>query len=278
MTDPPRDHLDDEGLSAVLDGEAAPNEDAHAQACAECSARLAALREVATFVGAPVAPATDAQREAAIAAALAAAAPSNVVPMRSRRRGVPVWLGAAAAAVVAVAAIGLIGRSTGDDDDSADVASGGAGDDTTAEMAADEAGDAAATLQAVGPVEGGDLGAIEDVDLEVAIGDAMARREVAETTVADEESSGGDDDASTATTPAPSAAAGSSFASSCEDPVRAGDPELGALVYRATGTYEDEPAVVFGFDVLRADGGVDRRVYVLAVEGCTIRLAETWSA
>lgn len=277
MTDTPRDHLDDDVLSAVLDGEATPYENTHAAACAECSARLSTLREASTLVRTAVAPAPDAQRDAAIAAALAAAVPSNVVPMRSRRRGVPAWLGAAAAAVVAVGAIGLVASSTGgDDDDSAGVASGGAGDDTTSEMAADDAEESLTTLMAA-PTDGGDLGAIEDVDLRAAIEGALARQVTGDAAPSEEgEASSGDGTAPT-TTASPSAV-GPSFAASCEDPVRAGDPELGAVLYRASGTYEGEPAEVLGFEVLREDGGVDRRVYVLAVEGCAIRLAETYSA
>ena len=65
-------HPDDEALSALLDGEATAAEEAHAEACRECSGRLAQLRAVALAVGVAPEPVTAARRDAAIAEALAA--------------------------------------------------------------------------------------------------------------------------------------------------------------------------------------------------------------
>jgi hypothetical protein len=56
--------------------------------------------------------------------------------------------------------------------------------------------------------------------------------------------------------------------------VRGVDESLGALLYRATGTLNEEPVVVLGFGV----GDTDRRVYVLSVDGCTIRNSQSYSA
>ena len=50
-------HLDDELLSAVLDGESDVDASAHADACDRCRARLATLRDVSVLVAAPVPPA-----------------------------------------------------------------------------------------------------------------------------------------------------------------------------------------------------------------------------
>lgn len=285
MTEP---HLDDEAISAVLDGEGTADEATHVSSCAECSARLATLREASALVGGPVEPLDAARRDAAIAAAIAAS-PADVVSLAARRRRrqqVPAWLGAAAAVIVAVVAIGALAR-TGDDDD-ADMAASGGDDTTSAEMTvADDAGDDLSILAApaVGPVEGGDLGAIEDVDLGAELERAMARRESADAdsgagagATGEAEESADATPATTTTASAQSAAGTAANGSSCEDPVRVGDPELGALVYRASGTYDGEPVAVLGFDVLRDDGTVDRRVYVVAVADCAVRRVETYSA
>ncbi len=64
-------HVPDELLSAMLDNEAGPDEDAaHVDACPECRARLDALRHVAAVVGAPMPTPAAHLREAAVAAAL----------------------------------------------------------------------------------------------------------------------------------------------------------------------------------------------------------------
>jgi hypothetical protein len=49
-------HLDDDALSAALDGEATAEEQSHLTGCAACQARLATFRAVAQAVGAPVPP------------------------------------------------------------------------------------------------------------------------------------------------------------------------------------------------------------------------------
>jgi hypothetical protein len=272
------EHLDDDVLSAVLDGEAAATESAHADTCAECGARLAALRDASLLVRTPVAPADDDRREAAIAAALAAA-PSNLVPLRSRRRAVPTWLGAAAAAVVAVAAIGLVARSGDDDADQTAADSGGdsatteetfaTADDSAGGDAAPESEAGSSTMMRVEPAEGGDLGALDDLDLEATVEDALLQRQALD---------GADEDAAATTTaPAPSSATGS-YSTSCEDAVRADDPTLGALVYRASGTDDGDPAEVLAFDVLVDDGSrVERRVLVVALDGCEVRQSEQYA-
>jgi hypothetical protein len=260
------EHLPDDALSAVLDGEATATESAHADTCAECSARLAALREASLLVRTPVPPPDDARREAAIAAALATA-PSNVVPIQSRRRNVPAWLGAAAAAVVAVAAIGLLARS-GDDDQPTAADSGGDAATTEETMAADDsvaAESGGSTMARVEPTDGGDLGSLDDIDLESTVEGALAPREMA--------LEGADEDpAATTTAPATS----SQYSTTCEDAVRAEDPSLGALVYRASGTDDGDPAEVLAFDVLLDDGSVERRVVVVALEGCEVRQSEQY--
>lgn len=63
-------HLDDDTLSALLDGDAATEDRAHLATCSACQAELAALSAVARAVGTPVAPSASAEVDAAVARAL----------------------------------------------------------------------------------------------------------------------------------------------------------------------------------------------------------------
>lgn len=85
-------HLDDESLSAAVDGEATVAEQAHLSTCSRCQAEVQARAAVARAVGAPVTPRSPAAVNAAIAQALGA------LPQSGRRDalGSP---GAAAAGV-----------------------------------------------------------------------------------------------------------------------------------------------------------------------------------
>lgn len=105
------DHLDDEALSALIDGELSTAA-GHASTCVTCGERLVALRSAAIAVRQPVA--VDAERrEVTILAALAAADEghhSNRVPSlvaRARARRLPVIAGAAAAVVALLVAVPL---------------------------------------------------------------------------------------------------------------------------------------------------------------------------
>jgi hypothetical protein len=126
---------DDQHLlaSRYLDDDLSADERAAVDADADVLAAVEQMRTVRAAL-ADVPPPADERREAAIAAALAAfEAPvaSNVVPLARRRT--PRWLMPAAAAVVAVLALGglaaLLGDGDGDSDDSA-------ADMTAAEMTA----------------------------------------------------------------------------------------------------------------------------------------------
>ena len=258
MTDSPDLHLDDELLSAVLDGEADVEQSAHADACDACRTRLGALRDASVLVATPVPAADPGRRDASIAAALAAADgdAGTVVPLR-RRRTIPTWLGAAAAAVVAVGAISLVANRDGDDDTgSFDTAAedDGGGDASTADEDA-----SILALPAPVVVDGGDLGAIDAATLQETIEGAFgtARQGAAEETG-----------------PAADAPAAESMAAPppCEQEIRDGNPDLGGLVYRASGTLDGAPVVVLAFDV-----PPDRWVYVVDVDGCGIRNQQTYS-
>ena len=66
-------HLDDEALSAALDGEATAAEESHLVSCPACRQRIDVLRGIALAVGGPVPPRPAAAVDAAVGAALGAA-------------------------------------------------------------------------------------------------------------------------------------------------------------------------------------------------------------
>src|SRR5438445_2765815 len=107
-------HLDDEALSAALDGEldgvlAGELADAarvHLAACNRCSARQAELHAVALALGGEPAAPSAARRDAAVATVLR-------TTRRASRFSPPMLVAAAAAAVVVAVAVPLFARSTG---------------------------------------------------------------------------------------------------------------------------------------------------------------------
>ncbi|HLY83529.1 MAG TPA: zf-HC2 domain-containing protein [Acidimicrobiales bacterium] len=121
MTDP---HLDDEALSAALDGEATAAEESHLESCPACRQRIDVLRSVALAVGGPVPPRPAAAVDAAVGAALGAgeaveatvpAGPTgtiNILDMADRRaarqRRASRTLSLAAVGVIVLGAAALI--------------------------------------------------------------------------------------------------------------------------------------------------------------------------
>lgn len=249
-------HLDDELLSSVLDGEADVDASTHTDACDRCRARLAVLRDVSVLVAAPVPPADPVRRDAAIEAALAAMEQA-VVPMR-RRRTPPPWLAAAAAVVVAVGAISLFSRGADDDSTGFDTATGGSDERGGGDAAADL--DAFAVTPAT--VDGGDLGEVDAATLRQRIDEAFGTQRSSPAAESTQEALA-DDGAAPMLAPAPVP---------CEQEIRDGSPDLGALVYRANGTIDGVPVIVLAFDV-----PPDRWVYVATIDGCDIRNQQTYS-
>lgn len=165
------DHLDDEALSALIDGQLSTGA-GHASTCVTCGERLVALRSAAIAVRQPVAVDPE-RREATILAALAAAdehrRPDRVPSLaaRARARRLPVLAGAAAAAVALLVVLPL----ARDDGGSNQVATPTAdqGDDTASlRSAAPEAADLPAAAKIAGGAEsspGEHLGELAGVDL-----------------------------------------------------------------------------------------------------------------
>jgi hypothetical protein len=98
VSDPrPTSHLDDERLSAMVDGEATPGDEQHVRVCAECAASLVAWRQALEDLAAPVRLVDAARRDAAIdAALLAAAAADDATDTRSAAAGTAATPSAAA--------------------------------------------------------------------------------------------------------------------------------------------------------------------------------------
>lgn len=240
-------HLDDDTLSAIVDGEGSPDDLAHIASCEACEARVGARRAAAQLVATPVPPVADAEREDTIRAALAA--PSNIVSLAPRRR-VPAWLGAAAAvATLAAGATILANRDGSRPSPSAARAtsedSGATADRSVGALAA-PVGDAA--------VDGGDLGDVKDADLRARIDGALNASQ------------------QRAAAPSGADAAGGTAATACETEVRSTNPDLGPLRFRAFGTYEGAAVSVLAFDV-----GHRRWVYVVTVDGCAVKNQTTYA-
>lgn len=253
-------HLDDDTLSAHLDGEDIdPAAGAHLDRCAECRARLGALGGAAAAIGAAVPPVATAVREAAVARALAAA---DDTP-RSRW---PVLWGAAAAVLVALLGVSFATGRDGRDRDA----------DTT-------------TL-AGGPavVDGGDLGELDDARaLADAVGPAIepATADTAEGSGAQKYSL----DSGQASTGAPAAGGSTRSATDGGDAKTSAraDPYclrtvattygsgLGPLVYRATVRWGGTPAIAVAYRLAEPKGALDHRVYVLATDDCRLLVAQT---
>lgn len=237
-------HLDDQELSALVDGDATDVERAHLEACDICTGRLRAWRRaVGRLAEVPVAPETS--RDAAVRAAVASA------EERTRaRRGVLPWV-AAAAVVLAVAGGVAAGVEAGGSGHTPTVAAGPAAttQTTVSRKTPKATGSAANKDLAQGRV--GQLGDIPGVAALV----TSVRSALAEGSLA------------------PSAAANTPQSPAEFAPVSSCSPDSAAkgasVRYEARLTYEGKPAVVF---VLSRTGG-DEAV-VLADPGCAV-LGET---
>jgi hypothetical protein len=118
-------------------------------------------------------------------------------------------------------------------------------------------------LSAPATVDGGDLGAIEVGELRANVEGGLAARESAAAAA----------DADAPETTAETSQYADDGQVPCEADVRAGNDQLGQLVYRATGTLNGEAVVVLAFGV---DG--DTWVYVVSADGCAVRNQQTYAS
>lgn len=296
-------HLDDEQLSASLDGEGGPADAAHLASCEACSGRRAELDSVRRAVATPGAGPAAGVADRAVGAALEAwaaerastspgppplpatadgaadrasravsrDAPAEVIPLRRKR--VPAWaLGAAAAVAALLVAVPIVTRD-----------SGGDAEQTAGSVASDEGAPTAEAAGAGPVIDGGDLGPQADQlalgrILESALAGAAAEDRAAAAPAAEVNQAAPGDGPAPAGAAAPSAAGAAPYPSEpvCADTVRSDyDRGLGPLVYRATVTWQGTPSELLAYRLAdTSTAGPDHRVFVMAVEGCRLLVVQ----
>jgi predicted anti-sigma-YlaC factor YlaD len=276
MTDmaPSPPHPDDERLSAALDGHDPDGVVAgHLAGCAPCRRRSDALAAVQALVATPAPALPPAVVDGLVERAVAVA---PIVPRqhqdrqhRERRQRVrwrtpPVWLGAVAAALFAVAGIVSVSRAISSNPSSASKVAVGA-----SRSAQDSAADSAATGSGV--LLAGDLGAVDDGDaLVAALGSARAAAgQASAATAGGAEASGATGDATAeapkSMAPAAPAPAAPAPAAVCGDEARAVVGSAAGLTSALTLRYAGSDAEVFVFTTA---GDPGRRAVVLGRAGC----------
>lgn len=292
-------HLDDEQLSAHLDGEGAGGAAEHLASCQDCEQRLTSLLMVSSLVGAAGAGPDTHVRDGALQAARAEwlatrdgaadGGEAEVVSLGERRR-MPRWAlpvaAAAAALLLAVPLIATLGDGRGNRDE-------------TAARLGDQSFSGGADAETAG-FDGGDLGEQSDpATLARAIRGALPGAAT--------------EDALAASPPPPSAAATpTAEAPDVPAPTSVGAPEtegsrsagsagaaagkaqqaaprpcsgiarttygkgLGPLVYSALVRWQGTPAVVLAYRLADAGApGLDYRVLVMAQEDCRLLVGQS---
>lgn len=258
--------LDDEALSAHLDGEGDAATAEHLASCAICEARLGELRAAAQTVGAAVAPPSDAARNAAVEAAVAAASGAEVKPTRPR---IPAWVAAAAVIVLLLAAVPIV-LATRDSSDE------------VAQRTANDAFGGSAEGAVAAPAE--DIGAQSDPQALARLLDERMRTPRAPVPggVAAAQSGSDDGRESAAEDSGASltqgAATGAPVGPPCLNEARAaGANRVGALLYTALLEWRASPAVVHVFQAPDPKATtLTRRAFVLARSDCQLLVAPSF--
>lgn len=252
---PPEASEIEELASAILDGEATPEELARASEPAVAAA-LASYRRVSALL-ASSGPVDEVGRERSIAAAIdawgtgdAAAAPGGGDELAQRRARQPAWarpaFGAAAAVVVALVLGGLAVLAGQDDGD--DVAASNAADDDAAQRGspAGATAESGADSFAVGI----DLGTFDDLDALVAAADRTAAQQRSVLLDESAQAEEGDGEATSEAAPPASPAAGAGVDASEGAGGACSPPPLppGVVVVTGTATFEGRAVVVTVID------------------------------
>jgi hypothetical protein len=274
-------HLDDETLTAVLDGEASPEECADAAGCGACSTRLDRLGQVALALAAPTPPPHDDRRRATIDAAVRAGepevAPPTALASRRPRRVSPAWAVAAAVIASGALAIPLVDDLGGRNQNQERVAAGDVTDSSSGEALADQralpgGGDAGV---APTPASERNLGSIDLNGLDELA--ASLRADVQQNQPLDLSAPGAAPTAEAARPDAEDESAGvgrTQGMQPCEEPARRRDRTLGPVTYAAQATFDGRPAVVLAFEVTPPEAPASIRLLVLAADGCDEIAAE----
>jgi hypothetical protein len=231
-------HLDDEQLSSMIDGLAGPEAREHAARCPECAARVAHWHRAHDLVAAPPAGAGADRRDSAVQAGLAAfeeerSRPLPVVgsgtarrhlPARSRRPARRAAVATAAAALLAVAGLGIALSQSGDHHRQSHESAAGS---TTAPASSNVPGSGAPSAAPLFPAETvAPLGSFPDMAALIPVVRSRIREQLA----------------------APSAAAsGSPTAPGCQTAAAAAAETSTLPVLHGTLTYAGTPADVYAY-------------------------------
>ena len=276
------EHLDDETLSAHLDGEA-PEAARHLAGCPQCAGRLAQLEAAAALVSAPPAPMDDEARAGALAAAMDAWRGGGEAGRPARR----LWLlaVAAVAAVMLVSAVAL--RSIGNDHRSS---LGRQAAETTAPVALDggdlgDQSDPSALAGAVRSALGGNAAAGALTGADTAGGSAVAGRAVAPTTTTAQgpfSSGASGSGAGSTAAPAPEALASRAAPASrtvrpaCASTVaKSYGAGLGPLLYTASLRWQGTPAELLAYRLAQPGRTLTIRAFVMARKDCQLLVVQS---
>lgn len=255
-------HLDDETLSALLDGEVDAEDRDHARGCERCALRLQQLQDGSRAVAAPPPPPSPERREAMIAAALATASPPHgagppgAPPSAPAPRRTPApaargrWLAAAAVVAALTVAVPVVRSQLGPDADQ-QLAAGDPSASTTSVPTGDAP--AAQSIHHLGEIDLGSLRADPPTLAELQGGPVPQHADgYAEATPSAPGAAGSRraEQAAPAGEAAPLAGG-----STCEATVRRRHPEAGRLAYAAGATVDGAPAEVLGFEAVSSSGG-----------------------
>ena len=255
------EHLDDEALSAAIDGDVEAAALDHVAACPACRNRLEALRAVASAVSTPPAPRPAADVDRAIAAALDAGLAPAATPGAKHGRAPVVALfqrrsaiAALAAAAVIVLAAGITGalRWGGSSSrPSASVSLARPGAKPFQSTGAPEAAAGSAAGSAGAALAGPDLGAQSDP----AVVAGLVRARIGGAGVAPGARANGPQAGGTAASPAP-AVPPSELACAPEAAQAAGVSATSPLRLVASLVWRGQPALAFVFDRPGTSGGL----------------------
>jgi hypothetical protein len=273
----PTPHLDDEQLSALLDGEASAGDVQHADGCPDCRQRVASWRATIEKLAVRPGPVAAVQRQAAVEAAVKAGlaavepaptpSPDQPIPLADhrRRRAAFSWprLAASVAAVVAVAGIAVAISHIGGDGPNPSSTAAGAARPTAGSRAAPASGSPGQSSSSSAPTVIVALGRYQDPG-----GVVAALRARLDST------SGTASIQPTATVPSPNpqpvaAATPAPCLAQAVSGAKAAPQSIPVL--DATLTYRGSPARAYVFDV--ADG---HAVAVVGVPGCRLLAAATF--
>lgn len=295
-------HLDDEDLSAHLDGDAAPP---HLGSCAVCSDRLGALGAARdTVAAAGVDPLPRSAIDEMVARAMEAqpigslgsedpegAVPQPVAPSadlvarRGRRTPPPTWLITAAAAIAALAGIAGLLRATGSDSSSTSLADGGGnGGLQSLESSGRDENGSSDRVSGAPKVAGAavdpevvqmDLGDQDDpVALTALVSDDRNSSAAAQTQTASPTRSESSDTASDEESPAPPSPTTTALrvdrARCRTEAERIGAGRFSRLVSTSTLRWKATPAEVLVFALTEPSGGISRQAMVLARSNCAL--------